>query len=293
MWPVWLVAGIVVAALILFAIGYWHLVIAEGAYLGPGLVAWLYDRVARRYDQIKAFDWEDEAYFVARPIRMALDLVGIDRPLILDVATGTGRVARALLFTGDLPGMLIGLDRSLAMLKEARAHVRHRSVTWLWQDASHLPFDDRTFDVVTCLEALEFFPSPAAVLEEMVRVLKPGGFLLISNRIGWEAHLLPGRTFDEEELGKRLEHLGMASWDVQRWQVDYDWVMARKGGELTAADRQALDLAEILRCPACGKRRWSEAEDRWDCLECGRSYRWECGILYLLQPALQASNHRD
>ena len=69
----WLaVVACVVALVALGALIYWHLIIAEGAYMGPRAVAWTYDWVARRYDGIKQFDPGDEDWFVGGPLLRGL-----------------------------------------------------------------------------------------------------------------------------------------------------------------------------------------------------------------------------
>src|SRR5512139_1803074 len=86
-----IVVGVAAAA----AIAYWQLVIAEGAYLGQPLVTWLYDLTAKRYDGIKQFDRFFETRYLGRPI--AAELRGIRAPLVLDIATGSGRLPITLL----------------------------------------------------------------------------------------------------------------------------------------------------------------------------------------------------
>src|SRR5215831_4671940 len=76
-------------------LAYWELIVAEGAHLGTGVVVWLYDLTARRYDRIKQFDLQVEAQTLGLPLAMAL--AELDEASILDVAAGTGRVARTLL----------------------------------------------------------------------------------------------------------------------------------------------------------------------------------------------------
>ncbi|HEY64839.1 MAG TPA: methyltransferase domain-containing protein [Caldilineae bacterium] len=268
----------------LAALTYWHLIIAEGAYLGTRLVAYLYDRFAHRYDDIKGFDWEDEHDFIARPLRLSFDLAGVEKPLILDVGTGTGRVPRVLLDRGAFSGHIVALDRSLGMLQEAvRRLGSAASVSWLWQDASRLPFSDATFDAVCCLEVLEFTPDPRRTLEEMIRVLRPGGFLLLSNRIGWQAHLLPGRTFRRSEFHQVLLDLGIAVCQVRPWQVDYDWALARKAGVGPGKGQGHRSLAEILHCPGCGALAWETRAAAWRCETCGRKYPYRDGILMLVE----------
>ena len=225
---VWLAIALSLAlALIL----YWLLVTTEGAYLGPRVVAWLYDLSAGRYDAIKRFNPGDDDYFLALPLLQALR--DVHTPLVLDVATGTGRLPLALLRWPDFRGQVIGLDLSRRMLNLAWRKARHHGsrLHLIRQDAARLPFADGTFDAVTCLEALEFLANPAAALREMARVLRPGGVLLVTNRVNWEARLMPGKAFSGPALRALLESLGLTCVKINRWQVCYDLVWARKPEE--------------------------------------------------------------
>ena len=67
-----------------------------------------------------------------------------------------------------------------------------------------------------------------ANLERIVRVLRPGGVMVISNRIGWQARLMPGKAFPRSALGDVLRDLGAVSVQITPWQMDYDLVMALK-----------------------------------------------------------------
>jgi ubiquinone/menaquinone biosynthesis C-methylase UbiE len=252
-WP-WLLAA---AGVILVAVAvYWLLVLTEGAYLGSGVVTALYDRVARRYDRIKQFDDEDEAYFLGRPVARFLANLPETRegpPWLLDVATGTGRLPLAVLRASNGGCQVVAVDRSSAMLAEARRKLDGQGwvdIVYLAHDAARLPFASGQFSVVSCLEALEFMPQPAAVLAELVRVARPGGLLLLTNRIGREARLLPGRTFTRASFGAMLRSLGAAGVEIMPWQMDYDLVFAVKQGSTAAED--AGGWREKIQCPRCG-----------------------------------------
>ncbi|MGY1616264.1 methyltransferase domain-containing protein [Geodermatophilus sp. SYSU D00691] len=92
---------------------------------------------------------------------------------VLDVACGTGVVARAVADLVGTEGRVVGLDLNPAMLDVAR-RVRP-DLEWRQGDAADLPFADGGFDVVLCQMALMFFPDRAAALGEMARVVRPGG----------------------------------------------------------------------------------------------------------------------
>jgi ubiquinone/menaquinone biosynthesis C-methylase UbiE len=247
----WLGVGLLVVALA--ALAYWQLIIAEGAYLGPRVVAWTYDLIASRYDGIKRFEPRDEGWFVAGPVLHGLQ--GVERPLVLDVATGTGRLPLALLRErfGATGGRIVGLDLSPGMLCRARAKLQPYGdqVALVRQDASHLPFDDGIFDAVTCLESLEFMPRPLEVLAEMVRVLAPGGVLFLTNRVGHEARLLPGRAIPRPEFERVLAALPLRETTVRRWQVNYDLAVARKVGQRPSARPGSGGSDVLVHCPAC------------------------------------------
>jgi SAM-dependent methyltransferase len=92
---------------------------------------------------------------------------------VLDVACGTGVVARAAADLLGGTGTITGVDINDAMLAVARR--RRPDIAWRTGDACDLPIPDRAFDVVTCQAALMFMPDPAQALREMARVMRPGG----------------------------------------------------------------------------------------------------------------------
>lgn len=262
------------------AFGYWTIVITEGAYFGRRLVAYLYDRGAETYDDVKEFDPVEDGWFLGLP--MARNLEGVRHPLVLDVATGTGRMALSLLRQLTFDGQVIGLDVSWPMLEIARRKTQQYTgrVTLVWKDATQLPFADESFDAVTCTEALEFLPASRVTLAEMVRVLRPGGSFLVTNRIGWERYLMPGRAFKPEKLEAMLVDLDLKQVWTKPWQTYYDLIWARKPGTLT--DREAPPtLTEVLRCPSCGRPLLDEGEGVLACSTCDCEFPWDEGILDL------------
>lgn len=89
---------------------------------------------------------------------------------VLDVACGTGIVARTVADLVGPQGSVVGLDLNQAMLDVAR-RVRP-DLTWQQGDAATLPFDDESFDVVLCQMALMFMPDRTGAIAEMARVAR-------------------------------------------------------------------------------------------------------------------------
>jgi ubiquinone/menaquinone biosynthesis C-methylase UbiE len=96
---------------------------------------------------------------------------------VLDVACGTGIVARTAAdrLAGD--GRVVGVDLNRNML--AVAARKGHGIEWREGDAQDLPFEDDRFDVVLCQSGLMFFPDPTRALREMGRVSKPGGVVAV------------------------------------------------------------------------------------------------------------------
>jgi SAM-dependent methyltransferase len=101
---------------------------------------------------------------------------------ILDVACGQGHVAQVVARHIGA-GRVIGVDRSLAMVEEARRRAADLSAILDFQqaDASALPFADNTFDRAYTLSSLEHFAQPQQALEELVRTVRPEGQVYIAD----------------------------------------------------------------------------------------------------------------
>ncbi len=124
----------------------------------------------------------DEEVFVPASFepwaRMLVDAAGVvagDR--VLDVACGTGIVARVAADRVGPTGSVVGVDRNPAMLAIA---VRLRpDIEWRQGDATGLPVLARSFDVVFCQAALTSFADPVKALREMARAIKDDGTVAI------------------------------------------------------------------------------------------------------------------
>jgi ubiquinone/menaquinone biosynthesis C-methylase UbiE len=101
---------------------------------------------------------------------------------VLDVACGTGVVARLAAAAVGPSGRVTGLDLNAGMLAVARSLPSPAGalITWVEGSAAAMTLSTASFDVVFCQQGLQFFPDRLAALREMHRVLTPSGRLLLS-----------------------------------------------------------------------------------------------------------------
>ncbi len=175
--------------------------------------------------------------FVMRPGRKALaaatsQLAG-DAPRVLDVGVGTG--LELPMFAPTL--RLIGVDLSMPMLRRARQRVGmarlHNVDGLLVMDAMRLAFPDGSFDAVVAPYVLTVVPDPQACLDEWLRVLKPGGEIILVNHFGAEKGLV---ARGEVWLGRYSATLG---WAPQfPFAVLADWLAGQPRAKLV--ERRAL-----------------------------------------------------
>jgi ubiquinone/menaquinone biosynthesis C-methylase UbiE len=101
---------------------------------------------------------------------------------VLDIACGTGIVARSITPYVGSQGTVIGLDANPDMIGMARAMAEKRQlpIEWHTGPAEQLPFSEENFDLILCQFGLMFFTDRPAALKEMHRVLKTGGRVIVS-----------------------------------------------------------------------------------------------------------------
>lgn len=96
---------------------------------------------------------------------------------VLDVGCGTGAVL-ALLHEKYPDRRCVGLDLTPEMIEVARTKVAP-GMEFVVGDAENLPFDEASFDAVLCSNSFHHYPNPAAFLAGALRVLRPGGRLIL------------------------------------------------------------------------------------------------------------------
>lgn len=134
----------------------------------------IFDQVAATYDQ-----WYETPFgrFIDQLEKDLLFRMATPKPgeTALDLGCGTGIQTHAL---AQLGLHVTGIDISPEMLARARARQIPGAVL-VEGDASSLPFADASFDLVISVTAMEFMPDPARVAREAMRVLRPGGRLVL------------------------------------------------------------------------------------------------------------------
>jgi ubiquinone/menaquinone biosynthesis C-methylase UbiE len=242
----------------------------EGVHLGRLIQSRLYDQWAARYDLDKQESQASDAQFLVQPLleTWARDGAGMTEPFVLDVATGTGRFPLALLAEPRFTGRVISLDISPGMLAQAAAKLAPYGdrVDLVRHGAASLPFPANSFDVVSCLEALELMPDVETPLAEFARVLMPGGVLITSR--GTEASGRVGKVCAAASFAALLNKAGFEQVEIVAWWKMFDRVWARKPGQPVPAG--ARSLTGVLCCPACGQVALDAVSaGRLRCSQCG------------------------
>ncbi len=174
-----------------------------------------YDHLADHYER----RWQ-------KYIRMAISA----GESLLDVGCGTGTLLREVV--GGV--RLAGVDLSIAMIARARSSVGPAALLAV-ADAERLPFERASFDVIVFCSSFHFFPSPVEALEEVRRVLRPGGRVIMTD---WCADFLASRLVDrflrwhdpahqriysQEECARLLRQSGLRVLAVEKYKISWLW----------------------------------------------------------------------
>ncbi len=160
-----------------------------------------------------------------RIARLFLGLGAGDR--VLDVACGPGNFSREFARATGTDGLVVGIDASPTMLARGvddSVRAGTEGLVLVRGDATALPFEDGSFDCACCFAALHLFADPFAALDEMRRVLAPGGRIALMTSIRRPVTIRPMkpvverlsgmRVFEPDEITAALDERGFA--DVRR-----------------------------------------------------------------------------
>lgn len=127
---------------------------------------------------------------------------------VLDVGCGVGHWGRVLMPHLPAGATLVGVDREAEWVEKAGATAAARGLggrmTYVRGEAERLPFPDGSFDLATCQTVLIHVPDPAAVIREMVRVVRPGGRVLVAEPNNMAGTQLVGGLRAGEPVEQRL-----------------------------------------------------------------------------------------
>ncbi len=147
------------------------------------------------------------------------DLHGMSN--ILDVGSGAGQIAKHVLKYADSDAELTCFDLSHEMLRRARNRLKSDRPRFVVADITKLPFEDESFDCVTCGYVIEHLPDPRHGLEELARVMRPGAKMLLmttEDNFGgaWTSWMWRCRTYNRHELARICRELGL-KWNQELW----------------------------------------------------------------------------
>ena len=128
-----------------------------------------WDRTAKIYDHFmkKGHKAYKQMYSLIYPV--------VRHKQVLELATGTGLIAKHIVRSAD---HIEATDASQEMIEQAKQGVKSTKLHFSVQDMFHLPYADRSFDVVIVSNALHIVPEPEKALAEIRRVLKEDGILI-------------------------------------------------------------------------------------------------------------------
>lgn len=202
----------------------------DGAQLDKRRVRASFERAATDYDRVAVLQREVGTRLLER-----LDLIKIGPQRVLDLGSGTGHIARALV-KRYRAASVVALDIAAPMLLQARS----RSGWWrrprfVCGDIERLPFADHSADMILSNLTLQWCNSLDATFAEFRRVLRPGGLLLFTSfgpdtllelRAAWAAaddYSHVNRFLDMHDVGDALLRAGLAEpvLDVERFTLTY------------------------------------------------------------------------
>ncbi|MFV0445901.1 MAG: class I SAM-dependent methyltransferase [Planctomycetaceae bacterium] len=159
---------------------------------------------------------------------------------ILDLGSGAGQILRHLIKVAPDGTQIVACDLSHQMLRRARKRVKSQRPCYVAADMTRMPFADGSFDCVTCGYVIEYLPDPRPGLDEIGRVLRPGGsLLLLATEDNFNGALTSRtwkcRTYNRQVLHEACEDSGLP-WHGELWFTPVHRFF-RMGGILVEAQK--------------------------------------------------------
>ena len=180
-----------------------------------------WDRTAKIYDRFMRKDRKayEQMYSLIYPV--------VQHRQVLELATGTGLIAKHIVCAAD---HVEATDASPEMIKQAKQGTQSTKLHFSVQNMFHLPYADRSFDVVIVSNALHIVPEPEKALTEIRRVLKADGVLIaptftpsgndfIGNVKAFFMKLVGFRQYSNWSSKTYLDFLQKQGWTMQKCEV--------------------------------------------------------------------------
>ena len=168
--------------------------------------------------------------------KWGLKLVNVqDGWTMLDVGCGGGFTIRRLLRQSK-DAQIYGIDiseESVAKAKKVNAEVLDKQVFVTLGSAEKLPYDDAKFDLVTAVETVYFWPNLPGCLQEVRRVLKPGGKFAILVEVvdsdsKWTSVVEGMTAYTPEQIKSLLDDAGFTQTEIHRKKPTYATILGCK-----------------------------------------------------------------
>ena len=172
------------------------------------------------------------------------------RSVLLDIATGGGHTANAF---ASLVKKVTAVDLTTEMLIAAENFIKengHQNVEFVQGDAEKLPFEDESFEIVTCRIAPHHFPNVDLFIKEVYRVLKPKGQFLLNDNVVPEK-----QEFDRfyNTIEKMRDYSHFRAWKKS------EWIQKLEESGLEIFERHRFEKT-FLFDPWCSNMKLSEPE---------------------------------
>lgn len=198
----------------------------------------LFNQVSSEYD-----DWLNNPlgkFMFEEEVELMKSLLTIEPGMkILDVGCGTGNFTVELAAGEDV--QVVGIDTADGMLEVAREKTQDKvNIDFKHMDVSSLAFEDETFDIVVALTSFEFMEDKQSAFDEMWRVLKDGGQLVIGtiSRSGDWGQLYMSAEFEKDPIYSQAEFINLS----ELTQFKNEYVSSFGGSLFITPETDAEDL---------------------------------------------------